>query len=40
METPTGGTTGTTNTSSQLVVQDNTPVSGAAKRFMRLQVSR
>ena len=36
----TGSTTTVTNTASQLVVQDNTPVSGTAKRFMRLQVSR
>ena len=36
----TSGTTVTTNTSSQLVVQDNTPVSGTAQQFMRLQVSR
>ena len=36
----TTGTTVVTNTSNQLVVQDNTPVGGAAQRFLRLQVSR
>ena len=32
------GTTVVTNTSSSLVVRDNTPVAGAAKRFIRLRV--
>ena len=36
----TSGTTVATNTSSELVVEDNTPVNSAAERFMRLQVSR
>ena len=34
------GTTVVTNTSNQLMVQDNTPVNGATQRFLRLQVSR
>ena len=36
----TAGTTVDQNTASLLQVQDNTPVSGTAKRFIRLQVSR
>ena len=36
----TSGTTVVINTSNQLVVQDNTPMNGATKRFVRLQVSR
>ena len=34
------GTTVVTSTTTQLVVRDNTPVSGTAQRFIRLQVSR
>ncbi len=36
----TNGTTTTQSSSTTLQVQDNTPVSGTAKRFIRLQISR